>query len=602
MKPTEASKIIFILTILLSAIVNPNIIREAKADPTFRVYIAPVTNSYPPSTDPNQNFTISVNVEDAPGQPPNIGIHTYTFYIYWNPSILKCLKVTKGPWLSKSGTYVTYFIPVINNTEGSVWVTESIRGEYTQSGSGTLATITFQPLQPGLTKLDLNGTSMIKHYFPGTYSEIVSPAEEDGYFQYPLTTVSVQPEDIFQAQGYNFTANITATNLYNLNNWAMNITWNPSIVNLIEIQEAPWNTTSPTTFNYTLYAEEGTLNINSTLQTSDGETGNKTLATLTFQVLAKGSTNINIINPVLLDNTTTPHQLTIIPGTFISIPKISTNPKSIIDPNLKVGDEVNLNLTITNVDKLNSWSLNFTWDPNILNLTSTSEGEFLQSISEKTFTATPNQEQGFLTLSWNATPDQSVNGSGILATIKFTVKIGGRFTFKILNSTLTDINGEDIEHITEAEVYFDNRVHDIAITAIQISTYEAKQNQNITITVTVLNNGTIPENFTLLLKFGRAVIATKSIENLQPSQTTTIEVEFAIKNLPGDTYEVRAQIAYLGNEQAYNNNILSDMLTVTEAPQGAPIDWGTIIPIIIVIIAILSAALYLLKKTKKYRR
>jgi hypothetical protein len=599
MKLKKTVQIIFTLLIFLSAFSSLNLIKKAEATDEFKVYITPTTNSYPPSSDPHQNFTITVSVNDAPGSPPNIGIHTYTFYIYWNPSILKCLKAVKGSWLSKSGTYITTFVPKINNTIGSIWVTESIRGEYTQAGSGTLSTITFQALQPGLTKLDLNGTRMIKHYFPGTNIELLYPTQQDSYFQYPLTTVAVQPEDTFQVQGYNFTINVTATNLYNLNTWATNITWNPSIINLTQLQEGPWNTTSPTTFNYTLYAEQGTLNLNSTLQTSNGETGNRTLATLTFQALAKGYSNINITNPVLLNNATIPHQLTIIPGTFISIAKISTMPRSIMDPNLKVGHEVNLNLTIINVDNLNRWNLSLTWDPNILNFTSALEGPFLNSVTATNFTVIVNQEQGFLTLNCNATAGKGVNGTGILATVKFTVKIGGNFKFRILNTTLTDVNGHDILHAVDAEVDFDNRVHDAAITAIQLSTYEAKQDQNITITVTLLNNGTVPENFTLILKFGSGVINTTSIQNVQPSTTRTVETEFTLGQLPGDVYEVRAQIAYLRNEQSYENNIMSDVLTVAALPQGFTIGWEIIVPIVVVIVAIVLAALYLRKKPKK---
>jgi hypothetical protein len=587
MKTAKTSTVLILLLtaslfVTLMASQNP-----AKSQESQEVIVSvnPTYNTYPPNTE----FTVTVNVVNADR------IHSYEFYLYWNPAILKCLKATKGTWLSKDGTYTTYFISRTNNTVGRLLVAESIRGEYVQSGNGILATITFQTLQQGLSALDLNNTKMIKRYLPGEYKEDIYPTQQDGYFQYPTTTLAIEPQEIVQAPGLTFTVNITATNLYNLNKWSINLKWNKEILNMTQAEEAPWNTTSSTTFTYAINNEEGYSTLNSALQTSKGENGSRTLASLTFLVLIGGETPINITSAQLLDISGTPHITNIINGLY-SITRLSTRPPYIIDRTLRPGNQITLNLTISGAENLNTWTANLTWNPTIVNLTQVTEGPFLKTQGTTNFTSTPLTQIGVVELKGQLPQGIGVNRSGTVAILKFEVIGGGKFKFEIYNSTLLDINGEEIPHITVG-TEFDNTAHEAAITEIQTSKQTAKQKETITITLTILNNGTVAENLTLTLQLGRAIITTKQMENTPPLTQTTTQTEYTIEDFPPGTYELKAKIQYLPDEENYTNNMKSTTITI-EAPPQTAIGWEIITASII--IAIIAAASFItLKKFRK---
>ncbi|MEM2912053.1 MAG: cohesin domain-containing protein [Candidatus Bathyarchaeia archaeon] len=587
MKLTKTSTFLILLIItslFVTLIASCNLVKSQESQVT--VSVNPTYNTYPPNTE----FTVTVNVVNADR------IHSYEFYLYWNPAILKCLRATKGTWLSKDGTYTTYFISRTNNTIGRLLVAESIRGEYVQSGNGILATVTFQTLQPGLSALDLNNTKMIKRYLPGEYKEDVYPKQQDGYFQYPTTTLAIEPHEIVQAPGLTFTVNITATNLYNLNRWSINLKWNPEILNMTQAEEAPWNTTSPTTFNYTINNEEGYSTINSTLQTLKGENGSKTLASITFLVLVGGETPINITSAQLLDISGTPHITNIINGLY-SITRLSTRPPYIIDKTLRPGNQITLNLTISGAENLNAWAANLTWNPTIVNLTQVTEGPFLKTQGTTTFTSTPLPQIGVVALKGQLPQGIGVNGSGVVAILKFEVVGGGKFKFEIYNSTLLDINGEEIPHITSG-TEFDNTAHEAAITEIQTSKQTAKQKETITITLAILNNGTVAENLTITLQLGRVIIATKQMENTPPLTQTTTQTEYTIEDFPPGTYELKAKIQYLPDEENYTNNMKSTTITIEVPPQTA-IGWEIITALIIAIAIIAAATFIILKKFRK---
>jgi hypothetical protein len=593
MKPFKrhVHPILLILIIQTVILAQAFIAQKVQAQTTLpTVYILPKENSYPIG----QSFNITVNVKDAEL------IHGWIFYLYWNPEILNCTKIVEGPWTSQGGTYKTGFLYYINNTIGKAVVINAIRGQYTVSGSGTMAIITFQTLQNGLTRLDLNNTVLTKRYFPSTQKEDIIPNQEDGYFQNPKTQIRIEPPENFAPPGLQTTLNITATNLFNMKTWIINLTWNPQILNLTEVVEQPWNTTSPTTFNYTIDNQNGKLTLNSTLQAEgEGETGNRTLATLSFQAIQNGETTITIQEAQLLDTNGTPHITTLEGATFISIPKLSTKPKTIIDKNLKPGSQVTLNLTIENVENLNQWSANLTWNPQILTLNNVEEGPFLKTIGQTTFTYQVNQEQGTLHMEGSLTQGVGANGSGVLATLNFTVKLGGSFKFSITNSLLLNVEGAEIIHAVE-ETIFNNKYRDIVVQTIQLSKETVGQKETLVIRVTFLNNGTTIESFNYAIKFGRAIIDRGTIENLQPLESMVVETLFNIGELPTDIYEIKALIQYLPEEDNNLNNVGTAQIRV-EA-QAFTLPWEVIVAIIGLIIIALAATLaykFLRKKPGK---
>jgi len=97
-------------------------------------------------------FTVSLSVSGA------VNLYGWQVDIAFDPTILSALSSSEGSFLSSGGSVATFFIPgTMNNLTGLVdnmadSRTVSITGV---SGSGLLATLSFQGLAPGTSALTL---------------------------------------------------------------------------------------------------------------------------------------------------------------------------------------------------------------------------------------------------------------------------------------------------------------------------------------------------------------------------------------------------------------------------------------------------------------
>jgi len=93
----------------------------------------------------------------------------------------------------------------------------------------------------------------------------------------------------------------------------------------------------------------------------------------------------------------------------------------------QIGNIIEVQLSVDNVQNLFGWNLNLTWNPQVLNLTNIQEGPFLSNAGSTLCTWGPSlsptsRSQGYL----NSTgcillEAQSVDGSGVLATLSFQI-------------------------------------------------------------------------------------------------------------------------------------------------------------------------------------
>jgi len=116
--------------------------------------------------------------------------------------------------------------------------------------------------------------------------------------------------------------------------------------------------------------------------------------------------------------------------------EIAMKPAEVLD--VSAGATFYVNLTITNVNNLYGWQVNVTFNPNILNVASTDEGPFLKQVNETVVMKRVNNEGGFLLLSSSFTvpyPTQGATGSGLLATVTFTVKGQGASSLNFVKGT-----------------------------------------------------------------------------------------------------------------------------------------------------------------------
>lgn len=139
---------------------------------------------------------------------------------------------------------------------------------------------------------------------------------------------------------------------------------------------------------------------------------------------------------------------------------IAVDPTEIKD--LEAGESFAVNITITDVTDLYSWDMNMTFNPAVLNVENATEGTFLQQFNETiTLPVRIDNTVGSVVIGgmfkppW---PENGATGSGVLATITFTVKGYGEtpLHFQKSDTFKYEVNfpvGIPIDHTTEDGVF-----------------------------------------------------------------------------------------------------------------------------------------------------
>jgi len=114
------------------------------------VPIGPTVSVGSATVNVGDTFAIAVSITGA------VDLTNYQFDLGYDPSLLQANSVTEGPFLATGGG--TLFIPgVIDHTSGLIsLVSNSLLAFPGVSGSGTLASIEFTALAPGLSPLTLS--------------------------------------------------------------------------------------------------------------------------------------------------------------------------------------------------------------------------------------------------------------------------------------------------------------------------------------------------------------------------------------------------------------------------------------------------------------
>jgi len=144
-----------------------------------------------------------------------------------------------------------------------------------------------------------------------------------------------------------------------------------------------------------------------------------------------------------------------------TLPVISVSPSTVEVPEANVNFLVDL--IVTNAVDIQAWNMTVTWDPEILQLNSVTEGDFLSSVGSTDFRAIDSYllqnsnsvDSGLLQDFSNAlffAPGAS--GDGVLATLNFTSLRPGNCVLMLEDTLLNGFTGEPlIEHdLNDAEV------------------------------------------------------------------------------------------------------------------------------------------------------
>ncbi len=273
----------------------------ANASPGTVVFVHdPVTQGDVSSAAVGQTFTVEVRVSDV------ANLVAFEFWMKWNTTLLDLVSVKEGPFLNLSGAYQSYFTPKIPGDPGwaytdQIYVLDVLLGgsfATSASGSGVLAKITFEALDDGIGTLDLHD-SILAGYL--TYGAAVIPhSSADGYFAYPLPIAFVDPEEVLGvAPGESFNVTVSVVDIVKAYNLTFKLGWDETILNATAILEEPFlSSQGATSFHSSIDQDNGVLYVNDTLtgEPLTGVSGSGVLATITFMVETRGSTDLTLFD------------------------------------------------------------------------------------------------------------------------------------------------------------------------------------------------------------------------------------------------------------------------------------------------------------------
>jgi len=246
-----------LLLILLTVMFVITLMPPSQANPTTTIYVDP------PSTivKIGENFAINVSVADV------TDLAVWGFKIYYLNNILTGLTAAEGPFLASGGPTAFYVVDFNNNyneTHGLIRLICTLLGNVSGvSGTGTLATITFNAVAGGNTTLSLPYTVL-----GDSQANPINHMSNDGSICVigiiDTAITSVIPLKTVVGQGYTININVTAENqgdqtvTFNVTAYANTTAIQTKTLTLTSLNSTTvtftWNTAGFAKGNYTIRA------------------------------------------------------------------------------------------------------------------------------------------------------------------------------------------------------------------------------------------------------------------------------------------------------------------------------------------------------------
>lgn len=178
-------------TILMLSIAMASVGTASPAQPA--IHVEPKDNT----AEVDETFVVNIAVTEITEEE---SLYLWECRITFNPDIINAVNATEGPFLKDTG-YETFWAMEMNNTIGRVDILAMI-SEFPYppngaTGSGTLATITFEAVGRGETYLEFKEEDdtrlrTIKGEAPDQYIYPIPHDREDGFFRNAGAQISLQ--------------------------------------------------------------------------------------------------------------------------------------------------------------------------------------------------------------------------------------------------------------------------------------------------------------------------------------------------------------------------------------------------------------------------
>jgi len=105
-------------------------------------------------------------------------------------------------------------------------------------------------------------------------------------------------------------------------------------------------------------------------------------------------------------------------------------------------------------------------------------------------------------------------------------------------------------------------VRDLAVTDLTLSNAAPKQNQNVTITIVVLNNGNTTESFPVEIDLDTSLIGTLQVNSLAAGNSQTLTLEWNTTDASTGRHTITATIELLPGDTDPDNNAMNKPITI----------------------------------------
>lgn len=392
-------------------------------------------------------------------------------------------------------------------------------------------------------------------------------------------TIYVDPRILYAEAGEHFNVSVQIVEAVNVYAWQVNMTFNPAVLECINATEGDFLKTQPETVFY--------VNINNNIGVVfpgtttkggySGVTGHGTLVTIEFAVLTQGECLLNITQPnsLLLE---------------------------VYPPPVPPGEDPLREIPCIKEDGL------------FFNLETPPEAEFTYSPSSPaanqtiTFDASASSATSpreIVQYEWDFDDDTTDTGMIVEhvyttpGTYTVTLTVTDDATSTALINTM--FNTTTMPHIwyelhSQAETDISMlHEHDIAITSVAASKETVATGESVSISVVVVNNGDVSEDFTVTAYYDNTAIDIKSVTALSKGASETLTFTWTTTGVPADTYTIKAEANVVG-EGTPADNVLVDGTVTVGAPGEFPMTTVIVVVVVIVVAVGIGAFLYLRRK------
>jgi hypothetical protein len=250
-----------------------------------------------------------------------------------------------------------------------------------------------------------------------------------------------------------------------------------------------------------------------------------------------------------------------------------------VDPanvqDIPVGNTFDITLKVADVQGLYAWQAKILFKPGLLNCTSATIPVDNIFAGKTIVEVTPVIDNAGGSVLYGVTmmgAGPGVTGSGKLCQIRFMVLGLGNssLSYSLPYGSKTYLLDYDLNVMSSLlqNGYFTNvspppqETHDVAVTGLSVSDDHPKQGQNVTMTVGVKNNGTLPETFSVQVTNDTIVIGMQTVTALASGASTTLTFVWNTSAATIGAHTITANATGVPSDANPANNAASTTVTV----------------------------------------